>query len=100
MSVLKKPIITEKYTKLAEKRNQFGFICEKKATKLEIKAEIEKVFDVTVERINTMVYAAKSKSRFTKKGMVQGKTTSFKKAIVTLAEGQTIDFFGNQDINE
>jgi large subunit ribosomal protein L23 len=95
MSVLKKPVVTEKYLELAKKRNQYGFICTKKATKDEIKAEVEKVYEVEVVRVNTMIYPGKSKSRFTKKGFVEGRTIAYKKAVVTLKEGQTIDFYGN-----
>jgi large subunit ribosomal protein L23 len=95
MSILRKPLVTEKYTALGEKLNQYGFICDKKATKDQIRAEVEKVYDVKVDEIRTMVYAGKSKTRSTKKSIVHGKTRGFKKAIVTLKEGSNIDFYSN-----
>ena len=95
MSILKKPVVTEKYNALAEKHNQYGFIVDKKATKDEIRKEVEKIYDVTVTEIRTMVYAGKTKTRFTKRNFVTGKTKGFKKAIVTLKEGNQIDFYSN-----
>ena len=95
MSILKEPIITEKMTAKADKLRQYGFIVDKSATKLQIKSAVEKMYEVKVEAISTMVYAGKSKSRFTKRGPSSGRTASFKKAIVTIKEGQAIDFFQN-----
>ena len=95
MSILRKPIVSEKYTALGEKHHQFGFIVDKKASKDQIKAEVEKVYDVKVDEIRTMVYAGKSKTRYSKKTFIHGKTRGFKKAIVTLKEGNTIDFYSN-----
>lgn len=95
MDILKKPLITEKSTRLSEKLNQYGFVVDKNATKPEIKKAIEKLYDVSVVDISTAVYAGKSKSRFTKKGLFSGRKASFKKAFVTLKEGQKIDFFAN-----
>lgn len=95
MSILKKPLITEKFTRLSEKLNQFSFIVEKKATKPEIISEIEKIYNVNVTGISTMVYSGKNKVRSTKRGQFAGKRTSYKKAIVTLKEDQKIDFFQN-----
>lgn len=95
MSVLKKPLITEKSTAQGEKLGQFGFLVEKTATKPEIIKAIEKMYAVNVTGISTMVYAGKAKSRFTKKGLFEGKKPSYKKAFVTLKEGQSIDFFQN-----
>jgi large subunit ribosomal protein L23 len=95
MSILKKPLITEKSTRLSEKLNQFGFIVEKTATKPEIKAAVEKMYSVNVVDISTVIYAGKTKSRMTKRGYFAGKKASFKKAFVTLREGQKIDFFAN-----
>ena len=60
-----------------------------------IKKAVEDMYGVTVDSVNTMVYAGKSKSRYTRTGIIQGRTNSFKKAIVTLAEGDTIDFYSN-----
>ena len=95
MSVLIKPIVTEKMTELGEKRNQFGFVVDKRANKIQIKKAIEEMYDVSVVNINTMRYGGKAKSRYTRTGIVQGKTTSYKKAVVTLAEGDQIDFYSN-----
>ena len=95
MGVIVKPIITEKMTDKSEKLNQFGFIVEKKANKLQIKSEVEDLYGVEVMSVNTMNYSGKNKSRYTKSGLISGKTKAFKKAIVTLAEGESIDFFSN-----
>jgi large subunit ribosomal protein L23 len=95
MGVILKPIITEKMTQKGETLNQFGFIVDKRANKLQIKIEIEDLYGVQVTSVNTMNYSGKSKSRYTKTGLISGRTRSYKKAIVTLAEGETIDFFSN-----
>jgi len=95
MGVINKPIITEKMTDKGEKLNQFGFIVEKSANKIQIKTEVEELYGVQVLSVNTMNYSGKRKSRNTKSGVISGKTKAFKKAIVTLPEGETIDFFSN-----
>lgn len=95
MNILIEPIITEKMTDQSEKLNQFGFIVEKKANKVEIKKAVEKLYNVTVDSVNTMVYGGKRKTRNTKSGVIKGKTKSYKKAIITLADGDTIDFYSN-----
>ncbi|MEJ2593706.1 MAG: 50S ribosomal protein L23 [bacterium] len=95
MGVIVKPVITEKMTDKGERLNQFGFIVDKNANKIQIKSEVEDLYGVTVLSVNTMNYSGKSKSRFTKTGIISGKTKAFKKAIVTLPEGETIDFFSN-----
>jgi large subunit ribosomal protein L23 len=95
MDILLKPIITEKMTAQGENLNRFAFVVNKKANKIQIKQAVEEMYGVTVDAVNTMVYAGKSKSRYTKTGIIQGRTKSFKKAIVTLAEGDTIDFYSN-----
>ncbi|WP_430814524.1 50S ribosomal protein L23 [Carboxylicivirga sp. RSCT41] len=95
MKVIIKPIVTEKMTELGEKLNRFAFVVDKNANKLQIKDAVEELYNVSVESVNTMVYAGKSKSRYTKSGVIVGRTNSFKKAIVTLAEGDTIDFYSN-----
>ncbi|MCX6352732.1 MAG: 50S ribosomal protein L23 [Bacteroidetes bacterium] len=95
MSILKKPLNTEKFTRLGEKLNQFGFIVDKHATKAEIKAEVEKVYEVKVTSVNTMMYAGKTTVKYTKRNFIHGKKPSFKKAVVTLKEGNTIDFYNN-----
>jgi len=95
MGVIVKPVITEKMTDKGEKLNQFGFIVDRHANKLQIKGEVETLYGVAVLSVNTMNYPGKNKSRNTKSGVITGKTKAFKKAIVTLAEGETIDFFSN-----
>ena len=95
MEVLIKPIVTEKMTELSEKLNRFAFVVDRRANKIEIKKAVEEMYNVTVEAVNTMNYAGKSKSRFTKAGVISGRTNAFKKAIVTLVEGDTIDFYSN-----
>ncbi len=96
MGYIIKPLITEKMTGITEKQNnKFGFIVNPKANKIEIKKEIEAKYNVNVVSVNTMNYAGKRKSRYTKAGVIKGKTNAFKKAIVTLREGETIDFYSN-----
>jgi large subunit ribosomal protein L23 len=96
MGIIIKPIVTEKQTLITEKRaNRVGFRVSPDANKLEIKAAIEELYRVTVVKVNTMNYDGKRKSRYTKSGVVSGKEAAFKKAIVTLKEGETIDFFSN-----
>jgi len=93
MSVIKRPIITERLTEEAETLNRYGFIVNPKASKIEIKKEIESMYDVTVRSVNTMNYLGKPKTRYTKAAILKGRTSDFKKAIVTLAEGDVIDFY-------
>jgi large subunit ribosomal protein L23 len=96
MGIIIKPIVTEKQTKITEKiPNRVGFRVSPNANKLEIKAAIEELYGVTVIKINTMNYNGKRKSRYTKSGVISGKEAAFKKAIVTLKEGEQIDFFSN-----
>lgn len=82
-------------TAQGENLNRFAFVVNKKANKIQIKKAVEVMYGVTVEAVNTMIYAGKRKSRYTRTGIIQGRTNSFKKAIVTLAEGDTIDFYSN-----
>lgn len=95
MGVIVKPVITEKMTNLTEDLNRYGFVVDVKADKLQIKEAIEKMYDVSVERINTMNYKGKHRTRYTKGGWVEGRTNKYKKAIVTLTEGDAIDFYSN-----
>ena len=95
MNILIKPVITEKMTDESEKYNRFGFIVDRRANKLEIKDAVEKMYGVSVEKVRTMIYPGKAKSRNTKGGVISGRTNSFKKAIVDVAEGESIDFYGN-----
>ncbi|RTQ53208.1 50S ribosomal protein L23 [Hymenobacter gummosus] len=92
MSIIKKPIVTEKATSLNEK-GQYAFEVERTANKVEIKKEIEKLYGVTVTGISTIRSQGKLKSRFTKTGAVTGRRASSKKAIVTVKEGDVIDFY-------
>ena len=95
MSNIIKPLVTEKMTGITEKQNKYGFIVRPQANKIELKKEIEARYNVTVTDINTCIYAGKNKSRYTKAGRIKGSTNSFKKAIVTLKEGEVIDFYSN-----
>ena len=94
MSVLKKPLVTEKVSALNEK-GKYGFIVDVDANKVEIKQAVEKQYGVTVEQVNTMRVMGKHKSRYTKTGVLSGRKPNYKKAIVTLAEGEVIDFYSN-----
>ncbi|MCX6166603.1 MAG: 50S ribosomal protein L23 [Sphingobacteriales bacterium] len=95
MEILKKPILTEKATGLTEKLNRYAFQVDPKANKLQIKDAIQKMYGVTIEAVNTLVVSGKVKSRGTKAGVVSGRTPKYKKAIVTLKEGEVIDFYRN-----
>ena len=96
MGIIIKPLVTEKMTAITDKaNNRFGFIVRPEANKLEIKSEIEALSNVTVVDVNTVRYSGKNKSRYTKTGLISGRTNAYKKAIVTLKEGDTIDFYSN-----
>jgi len=96
MSVIVKPIFTEKQTALTDKyENRYGFIVKPSANKVEIKKAVEALYNVHVENVNTMKYDGKKRSRYTKSGMVNGSTSAYKKAIITLKKGETIDLFSN-----
>jgi large subunit ribosomal protein L23 len=96
MGYIIKPLVTEKMTAITEKQgNKFGFIVRPEANKIEIRKEVEAKYNVNVVSVNTMNYAGKRKSRYTKTGVIKGRTNAFKKAIVTLREGETIDFYSN-----
>lgn len=93
MSILIQPLITEKLTRLQEEHQQYAFEVAKKATKPQIKRAIEERYpDVKVARVNTMIVASKPKGRFTKSGYISGRSSVWKKAIITLKEGE-IDLF-------
>lgn len=95
MDILLRPIVTEKYTKLGEKLNQYGFVVERTANKIQIKKAVQDLYGVKVAEVNTLRYAGKIKSRFTKAGVIAGKKNAFKKAVVTLIDGDKIDFYSN-----
>ncbi|MBW3517635.1 MULTISPECIES: 50S ribosomal protein L23 [unclassified Flavobacterium] len=95
MSILIKPIITEKITKQGEIFNRFGFVVDKRANKIQIKNAVEAAYGVSVVGVNTLNYRADRSVKFTKSGMINGKTNAYKKAIVQVKEGETIDFYSN-----
>ena len=95
MSIIKKPIITEKMTEQSEQFNRYAFVVDRKVNKIQIKKAVAEMYDVTVESVRTMVCIGKKRVRGTKSGMIVGKTSTYKKAIVTLVEGDTIDFYSN-----
>ena len=113
MAFIIKPLVTEKMTNITDKSSvektvkvkgearkkpalvKYGFIVKPEANKLEIKKEVESLYNVTVIDVNTVRYAGKRSSRYTKAGLIKGQKNAFKKAIVTLKEGDTIDFYSN-----
>ncbi len=95
MGIIIKPIITEKMTVQGEKLNRYGFIVDRNANKIEIKAAVEQMYNVTVADVNTLNYHGKKKSRYTKAGMLRGRENHYKKAYVTLAGEDKIDFYSN-----
>ena len=95
MSILIKPIVTEKATAQNEDLNMYGFMVDVNANKVQIKKAVEELYGVKVSSVNTLKYGGKSRSRYTKSGVISGRTKSFKKAIVTLPKGESIDFFSN-----
>lgn len=94
--ILVKPLVTEKTDILTEKLSQYVFVVNKRANKIEIGKAISKMYGVKVSRVNTMIMPAKAKSRSTRSGILKGSVSGYKKAIVTLADGEEIDFFGEQ----
>lgn len=95
MEIIIKPLVTEKMTIQGEKLNRYGFVVDRNANKLEIKKAVEEMYGVTVTDVNTVNYHGKRKSRFTKAGLLTGRTNHFKKAIVTLAGEDKIDFYSS-----
>jgi len=93
--ILIKPIITEKSENLSENSGQYTFRVAKKANKIEIRKAIEKMYNVSVDSVNTAIMPAKSRSRNTKSGVIKGNKSAYKKAIVKLTAGEEIDFFGD-----
>jgi large subunit ribosomal protein L23 len=94
MDIIVRPVVTEKMNAQADSQ-KYGFIVNKKANKVQIKQAVENLYGVTVEEVNTMFFAGKRKSRFTKTGYVSGRQNAFKKAVVTLRKGEIIDFYSN-----
>ena len=95
MSILIKPIITEKATKDSEIFNRYAFVVNKQANKLEIKGAVESAYGVAVKSVRTLIQPAERKTKYTKKGLVTGLTSGYKKAIMQLADGEVIDFYNN-----
>ena len=95
MGIIIKPIVTEKMTVQGEKLNRYGFIVDRHANKIEIKDAVEQMYNVTVADVNTLNYHGKKKSRYTKAGMLRGRENHYKKAYVTLAGEDRIDFYSN-----
>ncbi|RYY50312.1 MAG: 50S ribosomal protein L23 [Chitinophagaceae bacterium] len=91
--VLIKPVLSEKANKQSEKMNRYTFVVDKKANKLEIKKAVEQFYGVQVEEVNTLVMPSKLKAKYTKAGFIVGRKPSKKKAVVTVAEGETIDIY-------
>lgn len=94
-TILIRPIITEKADLLSERLQKYSFIVDKKANKIEIAKAVEARYSVNVESVNTVVMPGKQKSRMTKTGILKGQIPAYKKAIVTLVEGEEIDLFGD-----
>ncbi len=95
MGIIIKPIVTEKLTDQGEKLNRYGFVVDRKANKLQIKNAVETLYGVRVADVNTVNYHGKRKSRYTKAGLLTGRTNHFKKAYVTLEGDDKIDFYAN-----
>ena len=93
--ILIKPLITEKSNRLSEGLSQYSFVVDKGANKIQIKKAVEEMYSVNVESVNTIVVPGKTKLRNTKTGVVRGRKPSYKKAVVTLASGEEINFFGD-----
>jgi len=93
--ILIRPLVTEKMTSQQEKLGKYGFIVDKNANKIEIKKAVEKVYGVTVTKVNTLRYDGKKKSRYTKTGAITGRGAGYKKALVSLQSGDAIDFYAN-----
>ncbi|MEC4004487.1 50S ribosomal protein L23 [Flavobacterium sp. SUN052] len=95
MSIIVKPIITEKITKDGELFNRFGFVVDKKANKVQIKKAVEATYGVSIVNVNTMNVRPDRTTKYTKSGLISGKSNAYKKAIVQVQEGETIDFYNN-----
>ncbi|MBQ0120560.1 MAG: 50S ribosomal protein L23 [Bacteroidales bacterium] len=95
MSIQIQPIVSEKANAISESTNRYSFKVSPDANKFQIKDAVEKLYDVKVVGVSTMNYDGKKKQRYTKSGILRGKVAAFKKAVVTVAEGQTIDFYSN-----
>ncbi|MBD5254773.1 MAG: 50S ribosomal protein L23 [Barnesiella sp.] len=95
MDITIEPIVTEKATKLTDKLNRYTFRVSPEANKYQIKSLVEKLYGVKVKSVNTAVVRGKNKSRWTKSGLLKGSTSAYKKAFITVADGENIDFYSN-----
>ncbi|MDE6154080.1 MAG: 50S ribosomal protein L23 [Muribaculaceae bacterium] len=95
MDITIQPIVTEKATKLTDKLNRYTFRVSQNANKYQIKALVEQLYGVKVVNVNTAIVRGKNKSRYTKSGLLRGKSAGYKKAFITIGEGQTIDLYSN-----
>ena len=95
MSIILRPIVTEKMNAQSERLNRYGFRVARNANKVEIKKAVEEMYNVQVVDVNTLIVAPKRTSRYTRGGVIEGEKGAYKKAIVTLREGDTIDFYSN-----
>ena len=95
MTIMIRPVVSEKATQISEKNNRFTFRVSPDANKHQIKDAVEKLYDVKVTGVSTMNYEGKRKQRYPRRGLQRGKMSAFKKAVVTVAQGQTIDFYSN-----
>jgi large subunit ribosomal protein L23 len=93
--ILIRPLVTEKMSAITDKQGKYGFIVNRDANKIEIKQAVEKSYGVTVVKVNTINVDGKRKFRYTAKGIIEGRSQSFKKAIIKLQAGETIDFYAN-----
>lgn len=92
MNILKRPLITKKVSAMNQK-SVYGLIVDNKANKPEIKKAVERLYNVTVEQVNTIRYPSKHKTRYTKKGLRQSNKPAYKKALITVKTGDAIDFY-------
>ena len=95
MEIIIKPILTEKMTIQGEKLNRYGFIVDVRANKLQIRNAVEQLYNVVVTDVNTVNYIANLKSSYAKASILEGHANKIKKAIVTLKDGDKIDFYSN-----
>ena len=95
MEIILKPIITEKATNDSELRNRYTFVVSRFVNKIQIKKAIQEKYSVTVEKVRTQIYGPERTTKYTKKGIQNTKSKIINKAIVQLAEGDTIDFYSN-----
>ena len=95
METISKSVLPEKMTTQGDKLNRYGLIVDTRANKLQIRNAVEQMYNVVVKDVNTVNYMGKRKSRYTKAGLLEGRANNFKKAIVTLKDGDKIDFYSN-----